>query len=696
MTIAPESPAYRRPNPGTRPLTMMNPRPICFLLLSVFVPFLGAGLVHAPSMAATQQPETFKSQFELARKVGNKAGMQQLVKRDMDGAVAFILEVAEGIANNPSELVFERMEALRETWKAEVRTDFCEKMETFFSRIPVPLKRDRRRLRLSYDKLAGDWQTNSKGARDRKEFNRIAAEFTSLADAFKTIGDVYYESNSWQYVALSHDDSYEKKNPNYKEAAKAYARCVETREEIGLKDVIFKGFAVRLKALEKLGYGKPPEAGSAEAEAAAEFAQPVVISSSFELLEDIEAIQRPNYRLDAHYAMWPTLALKGVDSTATFVRMEGGPTAIRTKASEVMLDTNGDGEGDVTVPLRGKTQAIQLEIGDGEAKRGWGFLAVVGHEKLQYQGLEMNAALQDKYAGIYLAPAGSARYVLDGTTLRIIDENLNGVYGDVPLNWGSTGLSADHFEPEVDSIVIGDATRAVPYSEYIQIGKDWYQLEPLNGGAQLQATRVKFPTGELKLDWGKGPKPDFLVVKGRDRFVNCYFDLTSANKVEVPVGRYTISYGRLSKGKRLQSMKALILGDESTTAFDVPAGETVEVAAGGPFDLDFKLDSGDDKFTVPGASVVLVGQAGERYERLWNCVLDPAVSWRKTGAKRGTKGEGMGVHMDREAMAKFGYGAVWFPKDLEVGLRKGTEDFEVQLVVKKNKLFGKITSSWRD
>ena len=177
MTIAPESPAYRRPNPGTWPLTMMNPRPICVLLLSFFVPFLGAGLVHAPSMAATQQPETFKSQFELARKVGNKAGMQQLVKRDMDGAVAFILEVAEGIANNPSELVFERMEALKETWKAEVRTDFCEKMETFFSRIPVPLKRDRRRLRLSYDKLAGDWQTNSKGARDRKEFNRIAAEF---------------------------------------------------------------------------------------------------------------------------------------------------------------------------------------------------------------------------------------------------------------------------------------------------------------------------------------------------------------------------------------------------------------------------------------------------------------------------------------------------------------------------------------
>ena len=58
---------------------MMNPRPICFLLLSVFVPFLGAGLVHAPSMGATQEQDTFKSQFELARKVGDKTRMQQLV-----------------------------------------------------------------------------------------------------------------------------------------------------------------------------------------------------------------------------------------------------------------------------------------------------------------------------------------------------------------------------------------------------------------------------------------------------------------------------------------------------------------------------------------------------------------------------------------------------------------------------------------
>lgn len=679
-----------------------GPRHYCLLMLSVCAPLLGARPVLAPSgrtlseLPVSGQEETFKTKFELARKVGDTGRMRQLIKGDNDAAVAFIIEVAEGIANNPNELVFDRMEALRESWKAEIRTDFCDKMETFFSTIPTPLKRDRRRLRLGYDKLSKEWHANVAGDRARGEFNRIAAEFTALADSFNKLGDLYYESNSWQYVALSHDNAYEKKGPNFKQAAKAYERCIETRDEIGLKDTIYKGFVVRLKALEKLGYGKPPEAGSPEAKEAAAFAKPIVVNSSFVMLEDLLGIQRPNYRLDAHFAIWPMLALKEVGSQSTFNRMEGGPVALRTKSAAVMLDTDGDGEGDVEIPLRGKPQPVQLEIGEGEAKRGWGFLAVVGHDKLQYQGLEMNAALQDSFAGIYLAPAGSANYDIEGTSLSIIDENLNGLYGDVPMTWGNMGMSKDQFEPEVDSMVIGGAKRAVPYSEYTKINDQWYQLEPKNGGAQLQVTRVKFPTGELSLAWGKGPKPAFFVVKGRDRFVNCYFDLTSAQRVEVPVGRYTISYGMLTKGKRLQSMKALIVGDSNTTAFDVAAGETVKVPAGGPFDLDFTVDGEGGKFTVPGESVVVLGQSGERYERLWNCVLEPAVSWRKAGSKRGTKGEKMGVHMDRDAMAKFGYGAVWFPKDLQVMLRKGSDEFEVQLLVKKNKLFGKITSSWRD
>ena len=122
-----------------------------------------------PALAPFSVEETFKTKFELARKVGDKGRMRQLIKGDNDAAVAFILEVAEGIANNPNELVFERMEALRESWKAEMRTDFCEKMESFFSKIPTPFKRDRRRLRLSYDKLSKEWHANVAGKRERGE-----------------------------------------------------------------------------------------------------------------------------------------------------------------------------------------------------------------------------------------------------------------------------------------------------------------------------------------------------------------------------------------------------------------------------------------------------------------------------------------------------------------------------------------------
>ena len=94
--------------------------------------------------------------------------------------------------------------------------------------------------------------------------------------------------------------------------------------------------------------------------------------------------------------------------------------------------------------------------------------------------------------------------------------------------------------------------------------------------------------------------------------------------------------------------------------------------------------------------LVVVGRGGERYERMWNCVLDPDVSWRKAGSGRGSKGEGMGTHGDQDAMQKYGYPAVWFPKDLTLSVKAGEEGVEASLFVKKNKLFGKLESSWRD
>ena len=48
----------------------------------------------------------------------------------------------------------------------------------------------------------------------------------------------------------------------------------------------------------------------------------------------------------------------------------------------------------------------------------------------------------------------------------------------------------------------------------------------------------------------------------------------------------------------------------------------------------------------------------------------------------------------QDAIYTEGWAVAWFPRDLDVANRQG-EDAEVQLTEKKNKLFGKIESTWK-
>ena len=638
----------------------------------------------------------FKEKFEQARKVNAKDEMRKLVRTRKDDAVFYVVEVAESIANNPSEIVFERMAAISEAWSAEVRTPFCENMERFFSNLSGPFKTDRRKFMLEYKKLEKAWFENIGGAKDRQVLNQHAAAFKRLAESFTAIGDKYFESNSWQFVALSLDDIHEKGGPDLRGAAEGYKACLEARKAVGLKDKVVTGYEERLRQLEALGYGEAPKEGSPEAAAAAEAAKPFTVqAAAAEPLEPGDLV-RPNWFLDDHFVIWHQIYLQGKGSSAAIGRLEGGPQALRTKAAEVLVDVDRDGAGDVELPLRGRPQVISMELGDGDAKRPWSFLAMVGHEQTQYQGIQYNSALQDNSALIFIAPSASMTFDLEGTSVQVIDENMNGEFGDTPGTWAHIGLSEGVYQPEPDSMLIGGGKRAVPYSEFVQVGDQWYQLTPQNGGTSFEVARMSFPVGELKLDFGKGPKPSYVILKGRDRFENLYVDLVGSKKVEVPVGRYTLAYGMVSKGKKLQSIKALMVADSDTKAWDVRPGETTEVELGGPFDLDFDVQLEGDELTVPGQSVVVVGRGGERYERMWNCVLDPDVSWRKAGSGRGSKGEGMGTHGDQDAMQKYGYPAVWFPKDLTLRVKAGEEGVEASLFVKKNKLFGKLQSTWRD
>ena len=95
--------------------------------------------------------------------------------------------------------------------------------------------------------------------------------------------------------------------------------------------------------------------------------------------------------------------------------------------------------------------------------------------------------------------------------------------------------------------------------------------------------------------------------------------------------------------------------------------------------------------------MAVVGVAGERYERPWNCVPHTLASWRKEGSRKGSKAQKMGFikSQDEITTAVGGWAACWFPFSITLPNKSKAEEVQVQLTDKKNKLFGKIESEWR-
>ena len=91
------------------------------------------------------------------------------------------------------------------------------------------------------------------------------------------------------------------------------------------------------------------------------------------------------------------------------------------------------------------------------------------------------------------------------------------------------------------------------------------------------------------------------------------------------------------------------------------------------------------------------GRGGELYDRIWNAVPRPEVSFRKVGTKKGSKGKKMRILEEQTliAIVPGGWDALWHPLNMELPLRKTDKNLEVRLVESKNKLFGKIESVWR-
>lgn len=665
-----------------------------FVVIFVFALFFVAPVLESPAAAAPapapQGEADFMNKFREAMKINATEEMTSLVKKRQHDAVNSIVSICESIAHSPTEKLETEIDALRKAWKRAHDTRFVDIMYEYFSLLDPRFKASRSKLIRQYSIKYKEF-VDASATKDATKLPGIGVDMQAYGKNFEEFGDWYMASNCWYHYALCFDEELRgKKGADLNRAAEGFGKTVEGREKIDLKDSTYLQSKVRYDVLGDIAEKAKPKIAEAKAEST------ISVLTTFEVVPTLEEIQRPLYTCDELYQMWASIFLAGNGSNGKVMSLgDLSPMVFRDAAAKASMDVDGDGTGELEISVKGDVSPVVFKIGAGDEEREVAFLATVGKQKANYQGFEMDLGPQQASMMIYIAPAGSVTGNLAGTSFRVIDDNLDGIYGSLPLQWAYMGTREGNYQLDMDSVVIGNEKRARPWSQFQLIGEQWYKFETTRAGLEFKVAPVDVGTGTIKLKY-KGPaKPDFLVIQGEGELEWSYFDLLSGGKkgLEVPSGTYHLCLGQISKGKRQQMMKALVLPSEEMTTWIVGEGETVEVELGQPYGFDFEYSQGYNDFEVVGQSIVVTGMGGETYQRLWNCVVQPEVHVRKKGSTRGAKEEKLRPAGSQQEMDDWING--WFPFSKKIDKSKKGDDLELMLFEKKNKLFGKIESTWR-
>ncbi|MEX1025437.1 MAG: hypothetical protein WD226_10215 [Planctomycetota bacterium] len=654
--------------------------------------------VGPPSTALLRQDERpFMESFRQAMKVNSKEAMTRLVKNRQRDAIWSILNVCEQISNQSSEQLEKEVDALGTAWKSAFDTDFVSIQYEFFSLLRPEFKKERGVLRRRFD-LARKRLEQARATKNASDFATAGIDFRTVGEGFEGIGDKFFASECFLEYANCFDKGERGADADPKRAFEGYSRAAKLRKEVDLLDRYYIGALEQAKALEDAGHGDPTKGETAEriAKRAAEATTATTVKTEPAIVNDIDGILRPVYNgADSLHPIWTTLMLGGTGSKVEFGTLENGPQILRTGSSEAMVDVDRDGTGDVEIPLTGNIAPITVTLGQGDAARPWTFLTMIGQQQDTYQGMRFNLGPADEQLSIYVAPASARGGSVSGVAFQVLDDNMDGVYGSDPIDWGHIGVLPNHFQKDMDTILFEGEKRARPWSSLQKVGNTWYHFTSEANGLEFAVYPTDVVAGQLDLSF-KGGKPDWLIVKGVSaNNKDAYFDL-AAGKVDVPAGSYELFQGQLSKGKRAQTMKSLILPGAKAPTWSVAEGETTKVELGAPFDFVFDVDQTDETVSVVGASIGIVGQAGEVYQRFWNCVPQPEVNVREEGRRKGSEVGKLKPADSQEAVSDAGdYKVAWFPRDDTFDKKKSGETVEVQLFEKKNKLFGKVGTSWR-
>lgn len=664
-----------------------------------------ATTASAAQDVAQAKYDDFVKRFKQYLKVADSGEMASMVARDPSTAVRYADTLCQQIAIQGSDELEAQIAALRVAWSTSMKTRFVDRLYEYHSLLQPRPKANRARLVTAFDGAYAKYQAALDADDTGPALETVALEYEGLAGGFAEVGDHLNVARCWQMVGYLRDRDLRGDDADRYAAYKAYRKAMDAYEriemagpdksrlQISLDDLVANGFAGEAPDPDAPGEGQPDVAA----------AGPVTLSQmTFEPIEEVTDFERPNYYADELYQVWPALAMQAKGTSAKFNAMaDHGPRVERTASAQFTVH-DASGETPEPVTVTGNPTVVTAVIEEGGVKREWAFVAQTGLEQDFYQSRQTMLSLTDLYLSLFSFNAASMVGEVAGESVRVIDDNMDGIYGSPPLRWQYIGLAEGQSQPDMDGVVVGKSKRALPWSEFMQIGGQWLKLESRGGGIQIAWAPIELETGTLKLAY-KGVFPQWLVVKGKGVLENCYYDVLANGKrgVEVPVGEYELFAGVVRKGKKNQTMKCLILPGEGTPSWTVTAGKETELELGAPFSFDFQYTVAGDDVTVAGSSVAVLGKAGERYERLWNCVPVPDVSMRKAGSRSGGKGESMPTvtgsldELTETGQRRWSFFDVWRPLSLTLPRKKSAEAIELSLSEKKNKLFGSIKSEWK-
>ncbi len=347
-----------------------------------------------------------------------------------------------------------------------------------------------------------------------------------------------------------------------------------------------------------------------------------------------------------------------------------------------------------------------------------------GSEQEPVCGLVTNLAPQQKVASIYYRSAASWETTLNGVKVTFLDDNADGkLFAEDPMayDWKERTLGFGDEEKPVpcyDSMIIGKG-KPVPYSSWVKLDDKWFYLREA-GGTEIQAGVRPvhtdfFKVGTVQMNFaGSKARPTLLIVRGKDAFRNAAFDISSGKPVEVPVGEYTIDYGRVIQGKGSRVITADIFAGDSKP-IEVKEGKNTVVEVGAPFKVDFETATEQGFIVVDSTKFKVKGRGGEHYARISGGVAAPEVLYGKTPDGKGAKTVGHFIPLsDPEMLNKAGdtmkaaglkiegigpgfFAAVKGDRDYSTKLKFTPKfpDGHVGLRQTKHKLFGKLEPNFK-